>query len=87
MVPVTDPYEWVGRVIRDFAVPRAGYTPDKTNIDPQDISDDPGFMDVEACLSHQNQAPEPSVSMGSSLAPLTRIVCPVRTSKRLRFES
>lgn len=69
-IPVEDPREWIGRIVKSFSDPEANFTPGRHLPSDQQplVKDDPGFSDVEEIIESTK-----SKSLQLSLVDMLRI--------------
>lgn len=67
-LPVEDPHEWIGRIVKSYGDPGEGFTPEHVPAElRQSIRDDKGFCHVEEIMESQKGR-----SLGASLADMLR---------------
>jgi hypothetical protein len=49
-IPVEENNAWLGRIVKDFSNPRAGYTPDEPSSAIASLDDDPNFSNIGAII-------------------------------------
>ena len=83
-IPAKDPQDWIGRIVKSYADPRANFTPPNENraVEGVSVDDDPGFRNVEEII---NSARSKSAQL--LLADMLRFTHSRSTADAPRFQS
>ena len=82
-LPVEDPYQWIGRIVKSYADPDENFTPvDVPAHVRHSIRDDEGFCQIEEIIKSQKGR-----SLGASLAEMLRFSTSSTTMDASRFYS